>query len=139
MKNILLLLLLLPTILLSQTINIKNNNYYVTINTVDSVSLDEDFNPNVVDVTSWGDEYTHIIDLDTINQEVSFVRNCIKSNEKYSNQYIILEKINTEEGLIYTLGGYDGSYAFIYLNEFTAVFGVESEYGIYRGILGYIN
>jgi len=138
MKNILLFLLLLPTFLLSQTIDIKNDNYYITLNTLDSVPLDENFNADLINVTSWGNQYTHTINVDTVNQEIYFVRKNINTNEKYSNQYIILEKITTDQGNIYTLGGYDGSYAFIYLNEFTSVFAIEESYGIYKGILGYI-
>tara|TARA_Y100000592_G_scaffold45185_1_gene71710 strand:- start:2658 stop:3077 length:420 start_codon:yes stop_codon:yes gene_type:complete len=138
MKNILFILLLLPNFLLSQTIEIKNDNYYINVNTLDSISLDKNFNPNNVEVTSWGDQYTHTIKLDTINQKINLSRNNITTKEEYKNEYIIIEKITTKDGEIYTLDSYDGSYAFIYLSKFTSIFAIEESYGIYKGILGYI-
>ena len=56
----------------------------------------------------------------------------------FKNEYIIIEKITTKDGEIYTLDSYDGSYAFIYLSKFTSIFAIEESYGIYKGILGYI-
>mgnify|MGYP001357675656 CR=1 FL=1 len=138
MKKLLFLLLLLPTFVFSQTINFKNDNYYVLINTLDSTSLDENFNANLVDVTSWGTDYTHRVTLDTLNNEISMCRVNIVTQEEYDNTYIILEEVFTEYGKIYKLGGYDGSYAFIYLNEGTMVFGIELDYGIYKGVMCYV-
>ena len=125
MKNILFILLLLPNFLLSQTIEIKNDNYYINVNTLDSISLEKNFNPNNVEVTSWGDQYTHTIKLDTINQKINLSRNNITTKEEYKNEYIIIEKITTKDGEIYTLDSYDGSYAFIYLSKFTSIFAIE--------------
>ena len=139
MKNLLFLLLLLPTIVFSQTINLKNDNYYVLINALDSVGLNEDFNANVVDVTSWGSDYKHTLTLDTLNGLIGVSRVSTITQEEYDNNYIILEQVTTEYGKIYKLGGDDGSYAFIYLNEKTMIFGIESEYGIYKGVLCYID
>ncbi len=139
MKNLLLILLLLPITLFSQTINLKNDNHYVTINTLDSNQLNQNFNPNLVNVTSWGDEYTHTIVIDTINNQINITRVELLSGDEYSNEYIILDLVSTEYGKIYQLGGFDGSYSFLYFNGVTVVFGVEIDYGIYRGILGYVN
>jgi len=139
MKNLLLLLTLLPLTLFSQTINLKNYNYYITVNTNESVSLDEKFNANLVNVTSWGNDYTHTVVIDSVTNEVSVTRVDLLTDDEYSNEYIILSLVDTEHGKIYRLGGFDGSYSFLYFNGLTMVFGVEMEYGIYRGILGYIN
>jgi len=138
MKNLLLLLLLLPTIVFSQTINLKNDNYYILINTLDSVELNENFNANLVDVTSWGSDYKHTLTLDTLNSTIGVVRINIATQEEYDNNYIILEEVSTKNGKIYKLGGEYGSYAFIYLTEKAMVLGIELEYGIYKGVMCYI-
>lgn len=138
MKNLLLLLLLLPTIVFSQTINLKNDNYYILINTLDSVELNENFNANLVDVTSWGSDYKHTLTLDTLNNSIEVVRINIATQEEYDNNYIILEEVSTKNGKIYKLGGEYGSYAFIYLTEKAMVLGIELEYGIYKGVMCYI-
>jgi len=139
MKNLLFLLLLLPNIVFSQTINLKNYNYYVLVNTIDSTALDEDFNANLTEVTSWGVDYRHTVTLDTLSQQISVVRVNTSTQEEYSNNYIILDVINTKDGgKIYKLDGADGSYAFIYFNGITLVFGVELDYGIYKGVMCYI-
>ena len=137
MKKLIFIILLLPTIIFSQTLELNKGTYYVTYTNINS-SLDG-FNPNKGDVTSWEDIVSNSLYLDSLSNTMTITRSDSTLDEEIYGEFIIEYIINNPYNTIYKLYNIDGLTAFIWMNDMTLVFCIEDEfnYNTYKGILGY--